>query len=100
LSLAFLPGLHNAVKTAPIEATIAAVYLGVFSSAVAYVAWAFVLSRIPAARASSLLYAVPVIAVAVGWLWLREIPSMGMMLGGLMALMGVVLVRVPRRIGA
>jgi drug/metabolite transporter (DMT)-like permease len=92
MSLVFLPGFATAVRAAPLDATLAAVYLGVFPAALAYLAWAFVLFRLPASRAGSLLYAVPVLAFVIAWGWLREIPSASTVLGGVLALGGVVLV--------
>lgn len=65
LSLVFLPGLGGAVREAPLHATLAVVYLGLFPAALAYLAWAVVLSRLPAGRAGSLLYAVPVLAFGI-----------------------------------
>jgi drug/metabolite transporter (DMT)-like permease len=92
MSLVFLPGLATALRAAPLQATLAVVYLGMFPAALAYLAWAFVLFRLPASRAGSLLYAIPVLAFVIAWGWLREIPSAATVLGGALALGGVVLV--------
>ena len=61
-------------------------------AALAYVTWAVVLSRLPASRASSLLFAVPVVAFLVGWVWLGEAPTLLDIAGGLLAMSGVALV--------
>ncbi|MFL7811721.1 MAG: DMT family transporter, partial [Anaerolineae bacterium] len=53
LMVFFLPGLIRALPTAPLDATLAVVYLGVFPAALAYVAWTYVLSRMPASVAGS-----------------------------------------------
>lgn len=88
--LVFLPGLPNAVRSASVDATLAVAYLGVFPGAVANVAWALVLSRWPASRAARFLYLVPTLAFLIAWLWLGEVPGMVSVVGGTVALAGVV----------
>ena len=73
--LVFLPGLTQAVGKAPINATLAVIYLGVFPAALAYVTWTYVLSRFPASNAVSFLYLNPALAILVAWIWLGEIPT-------------------------
>jgi drug/metabolite transporter (DMT)-like permease len=92
LMLLFLPGLAHTVQAAPLRATLAAVYLGVFPAALAYVAWTHVLSRLPASVAGSFLYISPVLATLIAWIWLREMPSVLSLTGGTIVLAGVVLV--------
>ena len=91
-SLGFLPGFVAAIGQAPVSATLAVVYLGVFPAALAYLTWAYVLSRLSASRTGSLLYAVPVLAFVIAWVWLRESPTLVSLLGGVLALAGVVIV--------
>ncbi|MBD0346135.1 MAG: DMT family transporter, partial [Coleofasciculus sp. Co-bin14] len=90
--LPFLPSLIKTLPTAPISATIAVVYLGVFPSAIAYATWAYVLAQIPASRAATMLYLVPVLAILVAWVWLSEVPTVLSLIGGGIVLSGVVLV--------
>ena len=94
LLLPFGMGLVHAIHTAPVGATLAVVYLGVFPAAIAFTAWAYVISHGPVNRMSSFLYLVPVLAIGIAWVWLGEIPRMMSLLGGVVALAGVVIVNV------
>ncbi len=92
LLLVFTPGLIEEVTNAPIEATIATIYLGIFPSVVAYVTWSYALSRAPASIVASFLYLQPVFAVIIAWIWLNEIPALISMIGGVVTILGVFLV--------
>jgi len=92
LLLPFAGGLLPQVRSAPLGDTLAVVYLGAGPAALAYVTWAVVLSRLPASRASSMLFVVPVVAFLVGWAWLGEVPTLVDVAGGLLAMGGVAIV--------
>jgi drug/metabolite transporter (DMT)-like permease len=91
LSPALISGLDQ-LSDADSEALFAAVYLGLVPSLVAYGTWAVVLSRLPASRASNFMYCVPPVATLMGFLWLSEAPGLLGILGGVLALGGVIIV--------
>jgi drug/metabolite transporter (DMT)-like permease len=94
--LPFLPSAIEQAQVAPAISFWSVVYLAVVPSLIAYGTWAITLSRLPAARASNFQYAVPPMAMLIGFLWLGEIPTVFGLIGGAMALAGVVVVNLKR----
>jgi drug/metabolite transporter (DMT)-like permease len=61
------------------------------ASAVGFFSWAYACAQLPVARVSASLFSVPVVAIAVAYLWLGELPSTASLAGGALALSGVAL---------
>jgi drug/metabolite transporter (DMT)-like permease len=95
--LVFAPGALAAIADAPPSATLAVLHLGVVPSAIAYTLFAIALSRAPAPLVTSFLYLVPVVALLLSWWWLGEVPSRLTLVGGLVAVLGLVLVQRSKR---
>jgi len=98
ITLVFLPELFEEVRQAPVEATLAVVYLGIFPTAVAYVGFSYALSRRPASNTASFLFLVPALAFLIAWVWLGEVPAPGAVVGGAIVLLGVFVVNFRARI--
>ncbi|MFZ5675939.1 MAG: DMT family transporter [Pseudomonadota bacterium] len=91
-----LPSALAQVPQATTEGFFSVIYLGVGPSMIAYATYSIMLSKFPASRASNFLYSVPPISTLLGFLWLGEVPGLMAILGGLMALAGVVIVNIAK----
>jgi drug/metabolite transporter (DMT)-like permease len=91
--LPFLPGALPRL-IAPEGASLAAtvVALGLFPAAIGYAAWTYALGRFGAARASNFLYLVPPVAALFGFAALGETMNVSTLVGGAIAILGVVIV--------
>ena len=93
----FAPGLLQDIQHATLEAHLATIYAGIFPAAIGYVTWAIALSMSKASSISSVLYAEPVVAIIVAWIWLDEWPSTLSLIGGAIAIAGVLVVNLMGR---
>jgi drug/metabolite transporter (DMT)-like permease len=91
--LPFLPGaLPRLVAPGAASLTATVVALGVFPAAIGYAAWTYALGRFGAARAANFLYLVPPVAALIGFVALGESLSALTLVGGAIAILGVVIV--------
>lgn len=94
--LVFSRGLITTVRDAPFSATAAMVYMGILPGALAYALWSHVAAQMSVSRAVSFFPLMPVMATAIAWLWLGErLPPLAL-LGGVLALGGIILVNTAR----
>lgn len=91
--LPFAGQLVREAGEAPLSATLNMVYLGVFSTALAFTTWAYALARTTASRMGATTYAVPALVVLMSWLTLGEVPGMLTLAGGALCLAGVAVSR-------
>jgi drug/metabolite transporter (DMT)-like permease len=91
-----IPATAGAMMSAPAAVNWSILYLVLFPTAVGYVTWAIALQRLSAARASNFLYGIPPTATLIGFICLGEIPTMIGAIGGVMAILGVLIVNLMR----
>jgi drug/metabolite transporter (DMT)-like permease len=98
LLLVFLPGLADQITTAPLRVQIAVFALGIFPSALAYLAWAYVLAHVDLSRATMTLYLIPPTAMAIASFALAERPTLMVGVGALVVLISVLALNLERRL--
>jgi terminal-alkyne amino-acid exporter len=91
LILPFGAGVPGALAHAGAGPLLAVALLGLGASAVGFFSWAYANAQLPVARVSAALYVVPVVAIAVAYVWLGELPSAASLAGGALAVAGVAL---------
>jgi drug/metabolite transporter (DMT)-like permease len=96
LLLIFLPGLADEIAQAPMRVDLAVLILGLFPSALAYLAWAYVLAHTDVSRASMTLYLVPPTAMLMASLVLGERPSLMVIAGAMIVVASVLALKLER----
>jgi drug/metabolite transporter (DMT)-like permease len=89
--LPFAPQLIGEIGSAKPSSVWWTVYLGVFPTAVAFTTWGYALARSTAGKLGATTYLVAPISVLLGWLILSEVPPWLALVGGALAIGGVVL---------
>lgn len=87
--LPFWPQLVAEAQHAPMAATMGMLYLGAFPTALAFLTWAYALSRTSAGRLAASTYSIPPLVVLLSWILLSEVPAALALVGGGICLVGV-----------
>jgi len=85
-----LPALGNASQ----NSWLALLFLGIIPGAIGHVIWSFALSKMATSRATSFLYFVPVVSLLLSFFIMQEVPSLLLILGGIVAILGVYVVNI------
>ena len=93
----FAPQAFTELGTAPASAIAGVVFLGVGPTAIAFLTWAYALTRTDAGTLTATTLAVPAIAIGLSWVFLGEIPTLLGFVGGALALAGVAITRRKQR---
>ncbi len=88
----FLPKLWHEAQQASASSIGAALFLGLVPSTLGQWLWSYGLSKTMVVKASTYLYAMPLISTVFGWLILSELPHYEALIGGLIALLGAMIV--------
>jgi drug/metabolite transporter (DMT)-like permease len=94
--LVYLPGLFGEIVNAPLRVNVAVGVLGLFPSALAYLAWAYVLKHMEVSRATMSLYLTPPMAIAIASVLLGEMPSVMVIVGAVVVLSSVLALNLRR----
>lgn len=92
LLLPLVPAAIRGLRVAPVGATGAALFLGLLPSALGFVTWGYAVARQTVTAATAALYLVPVVAIAVAYVWLGETPRPVALVGGAISIAGVILI--------
>jgi drug/metabolite transporter (DMT)-like permease len=87
-----ITGKYVNLAAASRDSWLALLYLIVFGSLIAYSAFVFAISKLPATQVSIYAYINPIVAVGLGWVMLSEKMNMNMAIGMAITLTGVYLV--------
>ena len=90
--LFFLPSSYNEIQTASTTSLLAVLYLGIFPTVIPYFALAFTIQKIGVADATISLYLTPAVSILLAYVLLGEIPTLIVIGGGIITLIGVSMV--------
>ncbi|HEY9314706.1 DMT family transporter [Williamsia sp.] len=98
-TIPFAPQAVSELSDASAGAIAGVVFLGVGPTAIAFLTWAYALSRTDAGKMAATTLAVPAIAIVLSWIFLGEVPTLLGLVGGAMALAGVAISGRRSRVG-
>jgi drug/metabolite transporter (DMT)-like permease len=88
----WLPGAAVTLTIASYKVIGTVIALAVFPAALGYATWTFALGYFGAARASNFLYLIAPVATGLAFLFTGEVPNSQTLIGGALAIMGVIIV--------
>lgn len=91
--LPFAGSLLGDLRDAEPLTIVSVAYLGLVPTAFGFATWAYALRRTSAGRLGVTTFAVPPVAIGLGWLLLNEVPTLLAVAGGALALVGVAIAR-------
>lgn len=89
----FIPTTLEEFQAASYPATFSIVYLGIFSSAIAFTVFAYALAHQSPAQLGPYMYLTPIVTTVLECLWNHKLPSPSTLLGEGLALIGVILIQ-------
>lgn len=92
ITITGLTGQTIPISTIPWQAWSAIGYLVLFGSIITFIAYLYALQNLPTEQASIYAYINPIVAVLCGWLIFNEVVTPFIIVGGLVALLGVFMV--------
>ena len=99
--LLFLPQGIEEVRTAPIEALAAVLFMGIFPSAIGFLLWTKALSIAnQIGDVTNFMFVTPLLSTLLEILLIGDFPDLGTISGGVMILLGVALFNNRMRLGA
>jgi drug/metabolite transporter (DMT)-like permease len=88
----FSESLINDMTAASGSAIFSVIYLGIFPGALAYLIWNLMLYRYPVTNLSNLQNFIAVFGLVIAYIFLKEIPTLFMITGGLVTISGIFIV--------
>ena len=88
----WLPGAATTLTTASHTTIAAVVALAVFPAVLGYATWTYALGYFGAARGSNFLYLIAPVATTLAYVFMNVVPSLQTLIGGALAILGVVIV--------
>jgi drug/metabolite transporter (DMT)-like permease len=90
--LFYAPDAYSEMLQASCSANLTVIYMGIFPGAIAYSAWCNCFKYIPAAKAATYLYYMPILTMSLSWVFLSQVPIIGSIIGGIIACIGSLIV--------
>jgi drug/metabolite transporter (DMT)-like permease len=88
----WLPADISQMASAPAGTVLAVAFLAIGPGIIGQSCWTYALKSFGAARAGQFLYLIPPCSVGLAWLLIGEVPQASTLLGGVLALTGVIIV--------